>query len=171
MEPIIKYKLKLQVDEVMETQTYDVLGKTVSSPYCLSEVFCNLIAEVFDMEHEPEEIFIALALDTKNHVVGAFEVSRGAISTSIVHPREVMKRLITCNAASFIVAHNHPSGSTKPSAEDESVTYRLGLVGKLIGIPLLDSLVVCGKGNYFSFKEDGEIMAKIDLTDLSKFNG
>ncbi|MEE3807217.1 JAB domain-containing protein [Lysinibacillus fusiformis] len=48
-----------------------------------------------------------------------------SLNSSIVHPREVLKSALLSNAASMIVAHNHPSNVCDPSSEDISVTKRL----------------------------------------------
>ncbi len=98
------------------------------------------------------EVFCSLHLDTRNYVLGCEEVSRGSLSQSLVHPREVYKAAILGNAASIIVAHNHPSGDPAPSSEDHAVTQRLYDAGELIGIPLLDSVII-GCTQYYSIRE------------------
>lgn len=49
----------------------------------------------------------------------------------------------------MILAHNHPSGDVSPSDEDIELTYRLVEAGRLLGMPVLDSLVI-GDGEYRS---------------------
>jgi DNA repair protein RadC len=56
-----------------------------------------------DREH-----FLVLTLDCKNRLIGLNTVSIGSLSSSLAHPREVMKLAILQNAAAIIVAHNHP---------------------------------------------------------------
>ena len=65
---------------------------------------------------------------------------------SLVHPREVFKAAILNNAYSIIVAHNHPSGSTDASPEDCQTTRQLVDVGKMIGVPIVDHLIVSFRG-------------------------
>lgn len=84
--------------------------------------------------------------------VSCEEVSRGTLSTSLVHPREVYKGAILSSAAAIITAHNHPSGDPEPSREDLEVAKRLYAAGELLGIPMLD-FVVIGKGRYYSDRE------------------
>lgn len=67
-----------------------------------------------------------------------------------------MKVAILSNAASILVAHNHPSGSVTPSLEDIQVTERLKQAGELMGIELLDHLII-GDNTYLSLKEKGYI--------------
>lgn len=82
--------------------------------------------------------------------------SIGAIDSSIVSPREILKAAILSNAAKMILIHNHPSGNVKPSIEDSKITDRMIQIGELMGISLLDSIIVGGNNNaLFSFKERG----------------
>ena len=104
------------------------------------------------------ENFIVLGLDTKNKVNFIETVSIGTVNGAMVHPREVFKSLVTGNATSFIVAHNHPTGDVAPSQEDIQVTKRLKQAGELMGITMLDSLIVTGdasNSNHISLKEKG----------------
>jgi DNA repair protein RadC len=122
----------------------------VSSP---GEVYKFLKKKIGD---EPEEVFVALYLNTKNMVVAYRPLARGTINEAMIHPREVFKYALLANCASVIVAHNHPSGSVTPSREDISVTQRLLNAGKVIGIELLDHVIVTDK-SYESLKESGHI--------------
>jgi DNA repair protein RadC len=58
------------------------------------------------------------------------------------------------NAASIIVAHNHPSGDPSPSPEDVSVTRHILSAGKMLDIEVLDHLVI-GQQRFVSLKERG----------------
>lgn len=94
------------------------------------------------MRDLPEEHFYVLLLDTRNQVIGLSLISKGTISASLVHPREVFKPAILANAAGMIVAHNHPSGNPTPSTEDLEITKTLVNAGKLLSISVLDHLVI-----------------------------
>lgn len=104
---------------------------------------------------DDREVFFVMCLNTKNHVVAVYRCHIGSLNASIVHPREVFKSAILNNAASVIVAHQHPSGDITPSMEDISVTKRLAEAGKLLGIEVLDHLVVNNEGRFTSLKERG----------------
>ena len=110
-----------------------------------------LEAELSELGYEK---FIALALNTKNHVTAVLPVSSGSLNASIVHPRELFQRAILANCASLILAHNHPSGDPVPSPEDIALTRKLIEAGVLLDIPVLDHIVL-GYGRYVSFKERG----------------
>lgn len=150
MKIIPRYRLELVREK---SSRYDMDTTQMSSP----DMVRGALETIFQFEKQAEEIFAILALDTKNHIIGAFEVSRGSINSSIVHPREVFKRAILANASSIILAHNHPSGDVEPSHEDRVLTHRLQEGGKLLGTPIIDH-IVCGTGGaYYSFKEEGDI--------------
>jgi DNA repair protein RadC len=102
---------------------------------------------------DDREAFFVMCLNTKNHVVAVHRCHIGSLNASIVHPREVYKSAILNNAASVIVAHQHPSGESTPSTEDINVTKRLVEAGKLLGIELLDHLVVNSDNRFTSLKE------------------
>jgi len=101
-------------------------------------------------------MLVVCCLDAKNQPTLINIASIGTLNSSLVHPREVFKAAILGNAASIIVAHNHPSGDPSPSPEDISITTRLREVGKIIGIDVIDHIVI-GFNNYVSLKEKGII--------------
>ncbi len=99
-----------------------------------------------------QESFHALFLDPRHRLRSRQVVSLGTLTSSLVHPREVFAPALRRGAAALIVAHNHPSGDPQPSSEDEAVTRRLLEVGRLVGVPLLDH-VVLGQGRWVSLRE------------------
>lgn len=106
-----------------------------------------------EMQYLKQECFKIIMLDTKNKVIKVEEITRGTLNSSLVHPREVFVKAIKQHAAAIILAHNHPSGDTEPSAEDKSITRRLVEAGELIGISVLDHIII-GRGTYMSFKQE-----------------
>ncbi len=143
---LTRYKLELVKES---NSVYDLSGKKVSSPMDAADI----AREVFKTDSQAEEIFGILTLDTKNNVNGVFEVSRGSLNSSIVHPREVFKRALLQNASTIILVHNHPSGECEPSHEDIVLTNRLDECGKILGIKILDHIIL-GE-SFYSFKEAG----------------
>jgi DNA repair protein RadC len=102
------------------------------------------------------ECFIALFLDVKNRLIKCEELSRGTLTHASVHPREVVKSALANNAASVILAHNHPSGVTEPSKADLAVTTMLKQALALIDVRILDHLIIAGN-NVHSFAEHGQL--------------
>lgn len=100
-----------------------------------------------------QEHFILICLDKLMAPIKTKVITVGLLDRSLVHPREVFRHAIVANAASIIIAHNHPSGSTEPGAEDTATTQRLVQAGELLGIPVLDHLVIAKTG-FYSFQEN-----------------
>jgi DNA repair protein RadC len=99
-----------------------------------------------------QETFHVLLLDGKHRLRRHEQVSQGTLTSSLVHPREVFGPAIREGAAALIVVHNHPSGDPEPSAEDLAVTRRLVEVGRILGVPLLDHVVIADAG-YVSIRD------------------
>jgi DNA repair protein RadC len=104
----------------------------------------------------PSEVFACLYLDNRHRVIAFEELFFGTIDGCSVHPREVVRRALTHNAAAAIFVHNHPSGVTEPSRADETITTRLKEALALIDVRVLDHFIV-GVGEPFSFAEHGKL--------------
>lgn len=102
---------------------------------------------------ETQEKFLVLPLDVRRRPLSApLVVAVGTVDGVSVHPRDVFAAAVKWNAKSVVVAHNHPSGSPKPSARDRSLTAALDAAGKMMGIALLDH-VILGARTHYSFAE------------------
>lgn len=113
--------------------------------------------EVFDLfyeklKDEKQENFYVLMLNNKNFVIGQEKISLGIVDSSIIHPREIFKPAIKNSASRIIIAHNHPSGDSSPSKEDEKVTEEIVKAGEVIGIQVLDHVII-GR-DYWSWREN-----------------
>ncbi len=102
----------------------------------------------------PVEEFHVLTLDAQHRITRDRLVTRGILTSSLVHPREVFRTAIAEAAAGVIVVHNHPSGTPAPSTDDRAVTRQLVEAGRLLDIPVYDHVIV-GGDQYFSFAEAG----------------
>ena len=91
------------------------------------------------------EGFFVLPLAADRRVLAApILVSLGEASTTTVDPGEVFSAALQVGAKAIIVAHNHPSGNLKPSAQDQILTKQLNRLGEILGIDVLDHLIVSG---------------------------
>ena len=116
---------------------------------CSEEVANYYIPLLKDLKKEQ---FRVLLLDIKNKVIKEVLISQGSLTSSIVHPSEVIKPVIKESAASVIFIHNHPSGDPEPSSDDIEITNRLCKSCSILGISVLDHIIVA-EGGYFSFKQ------------------
>lgn len=91
---------------------------------------------------KPHEVFACLFLDSQHRLIAFEELFRGTLSQTSVYPREVVIRALHHQAAAVVFAHNHPSGSTQPSAADESLTRTLKSALALVDVRVLDHFVV-----------------------------
>ncbi|HDR9257288.1 TPA: DNA repair protein RadC [Burkholderia vietnamiensis] len=102
----------------------------------------------------PYEVFVTLYLDARHGLIEVEESARGSLTRMAVYPREIVRRALMLNAASLIIAHNHPSGAVQPSAEDRRLTRVLHEALALVDTKLLDHVVV-GTADTFSFARAG----------------
>ncbi len=95
-----------------------------------------------DIRSSKREHFVVFYLDSREQEIRRDTVSVGTLNESLVHPREVFENAIRHNAASIIVAHNHPSGDLEPSMDDIEVTKKLKQAGRLLDIKVTDHVIV-----------------------------
>lgn len=107
--------------------------------------------ELGALEHE---VFSILMLDNRHKLIKYQQLFRGTVDGASVHPREVVKEVLACNACAVILAHNHPSGDPEPSQADELTTNRLKNALALIDVRVLDHIVVA-RERQISFAERG----------------
>ena len=88
------------------------------------------------------EIFAVLFLDAAHRLIVLEEMFRGTLTQTSVYPREVVVRALTLNAASVVLAHNHPSGAAQASRADEAITQTLKASLALIDVRVLDHFIV-----------------------------
>lgn len=109
------------------------------------------------LEDSDRECMIAVYLNIKNEPTAIHTVSIGTLSTSPLHPREVLKAALLSNAATFILAHNHPSGDPTPSTDDIEVTRRMTDAGRLLGIELIDHVIIGSDERFISLRQQGQL--------------
>jgi DNA repair protein RadC len=90
----------------------------------------------------PHEVFAVLFLDSQHRLIALEELFRGTLTQTSVYPREVVVRALALNAASVVLAHNHPSGTPKPSRADEALTQTIKAALALVDVRVLDHFVV-----------------------------
>lgn len=111
-----------------------------------------LLCDMYNHDVETEEVSYLLCLDTRNVLIGVFELSRGTVGNTAMNPREIIFKALMTNAVKIIVAHNHPSGDVTPSNCDIDVTKRLKEACDVMGLTLMDHIII-GENCYLSMKE------------------
>jgi DNA repair protein RadC len=125
-------------------------GQTLSSPQAVKQ-YLRIV-----FRHMDHEAFYVLFLDVKNRLIASREMFRGTLTHTSVYPREVVKEALARNAASVMLAHNHPSGTPEPSDSDLLLTRTLKQALSLVDIRVLDHFVVAGH-QVHSFAEHGQL--------------
>jgi DNA repair protein RadC len=104
-----------------------------------------------ELEHEE---FWIVYLNNSNKVLHRAQLSKGGITGTLVDVRLVMKQALELGAVALVLAHNHPSGTLKPSVADKQITMKLKTAAAVLDIKVLDHLIITQK-EYFSFADEG----------------
>lgn len=156
MARMTKYRTRLTENKrvVLEKEVsmnYPDLSYIIRSPEDVVQVGKSFMR----IHEEPEEYMYMICLNTKNRVIGVFEISHGNVNSSIVGTREVFQKALLANAVSIILMHNHPSGDSTPSRQDIDITSKLVEAGRILGIEVLDHIIIGDR--YTSLKEKGHM--------------
>jgi DNA repair protein RadC len=125
----------------------------LTSIFSSSDIFNVLESYFADLLHE--EFWIIL-LNKRNAILNKILISKGGLAGTVADPKIIFKAALEHNAASIILAHNHPSGNLKPSSADIRLTKKLVEAGNMLDISILDHVIFCDK-KYYSFADAGEI--------------
>lgn len=142
----LKIKAALSLAARLETPTFNQ-KKAITA-----ELAYQLIKEAF--KGAKKEMLLVLLQDAKGCAIHWEVVSVGTLTKTLVHPREIFYPAIRYQAASIILAHNHPSGDLTPSEADYQMTKHLITVGKMMGFPIHDHLIISETG-YLSLRQKG----------------
>jgi len=109
----------------------------------------------YSREHlEHYESFNIIFLNNSNQVLGVSQISKGGITGTLCDIRILFQSLLKANAVAFIVYHNHPSGTLRPSEADKALTKKIKDAGEFLDIKLLDHLIIT-PDSFYSFADEG----------------
>ncbi len=106
------------------------------------------------MQYKGHEMFAVVFLNRANKVLHHEIISEGGITGTVADPRIILKKALEHNATSIILSHNHPSGSLKPSRQDEELTHKIKEAAGYLDIQVIDHIIVSEEG-YYSFADEG----------------
>ena len=95
------------------------------------------------------ETVYLLCLDAKGMVINCYLMCEGSVTSANLSFRKVIDTAIRSNAASAVLAHNHPGGLALPSPEDIAVTNRLAKALHMADVTLVDHIIVA-ENDYIS---------------------
>ena len=101
-----------------------------------------------------QERFVVMYLNRSNRVLGVYPVSLGGITGTVADIRLILSVALKVVATSIMLAHNHPSGSLKPSRPDIELTSKIKEAAKYLDITLMDHLILSPENEYLSFADE-----------------
>lgn len=140
---------ELAARRMAETQAGELRPQMVASKD-IYDYFYPLMCDL-----SVEECWV-LMLNQSNRVIDRARVSMGGLTATAVDVRCVLREALMRRATSIALVHNHPSGNSRPSAQDNALTRRLAEAAQVMDIRLMDHLVVCD-GTYYSYSDEGRI--------------
>ena len=102
-----------------------------------------------------EEAWVLL-MNQNYKLIKAERLSRGGITETAVDVRMIIKQAVLCNATIVAITHNHPSGSTRPSKDDDRLTERVKKACDVMRLFFADHVIVTD-GNYYSYRDQGKL--------------
>ena len=105
------------------------------------------------IDREKEHFWVA-GLAVNSSLLFIELISLGSQTSTVVSPMEVFSFALQKRATSIILVHNHPSGDLQPTEHDREITDRLLVVGKIVGTPVIDHLII-SETDYLSFEKIG----------------
>lgn len=106
-------------------------------------------------DNKTEECW-AILMNSCARVIKRIRISSGGLNTCLIDIRVLLKEAILCEATSFILSHNHPSGNKKPSTEDDKLTQSAATAAKTLNIRMLDHVIICND-SYYSYADEGRL--------------
>ncbi len=123
-------------------------GQTLSN----SQEVYNVMKPLF-AENDDVETVYCIFLNAKNRILAIEKIFSGTISSSVIYPRELVKRIIAHKSSAIVLTHNHPSGFVEPSPEDKAITVRMAIALASIDVILHDHIII-GDG-FYSMADSG----------------
>jgi DNA repair protein RadC len=114
----------------------------------------DILRPFFQPFIEHHEAFYILLLNRANKVLGVSKISEGGLSGTVVDIRIIFQAAILSQAQSVIMAHNHPSGTNRPSEQDKNLTKKIKKAGEYMDINILDHLILTTE-SFYSFADEG----------------
>lgn len=104
----------------------------------------------------PTEEFWVLLLNQAFKVIDGVRISTGGLASTTVDVRCILREALLKRAVAMALCHNHPSGSLRPSREDDGLTEQVNKAAKVMNIRLIDHVILTD-GNFYSYADEGRI--------------
>ena len=113
------------------------------------------------LEELYHEEFWLMTLNTAHRVINKHRISTGSQTGTVVDVRDIVRKCLDDKATAYVLCHNHPSGTLKPSEQDRIITRQVSNAGNLFSLNLVDHIIIgnandgAGTGCYLSFADEG----------------
>lgn len=114
------------------------------------------IRKFYHEDIEIYESFFILLLNNSLETIGYAKISQGGLTSTVVDVRIICKYAIDSLAVNVMIAHNHPSGTLRPSEADHQITKKIKNALNLLDINLTDHIILTTE-SYYSFRDNGDI--------------
>ena len=118
-----------------------------------AQIYERMRNKIGNLDHE--EIWM-LVLNRQNQIKKEIRLTTGTSSSSVFETKGAIKMAILENAEGLILTHNHPSGTLKPSPQDDKLTSDFREACKYMGIRLLDHVIVTING-FYSYNDSSRL--------------
>ena len=135
--------------QVVKEQTahYESLPE-VTDPASL----CCLIREALGLDKKLQEEVHIIMFNAKMKPIGSALIGMGGLTTCPASLADIFRPAICKGAYAICLTHNHPSGETEPSVQDDVLTKNAIAAGKILGIEVVDH-IICADGGFHSYRD------------------
>lgn len=120
---------------------------------CSQDIFLYFHPLMCDL---PVEECWVMLLNQASRLIDALRISQGGLASTQVDVRCILREALLKRAMALVLCHNHPSGNTRPSTDDDRLTQALSQAAKVMNIRMLDHLIV-SDGGYYSYADEGRL--------------
>lgn len=120
---------------------------------CSENIFKYMQPRIGHLNHE--EIWV-IFLNRRNAVTGSRQFSKGSATGTVFDVKSIMREALLRNAEGIILCHNHPSGNTRPSGQDDNITRIMKTAADSLGLRMLDHIIVTQSG-FYSYADSGQL--------------
>lgn len=117
------------------------------------DIYNVMLPKIGNLPHE--EIW-ALYLNQGNKLTAALRVTSGTSVASILDLKKIMKHALLEDAQAMVLCHNHPSGTLRPSVNDDRITKTVKEGCTTLDIRLIDHVIVTANG-YYSYSDSDKL--------------
>lgn len=119
-----------------------------------SQAAYNSMRDRFEgLQHEE---FWIITLNRAGKIIQRLQISRGGTAATAVDIKLILKAALNYLASSIILFHNHPSGTLRPSLEDDRLTRRIIEGAKAIDVKVNDHIIITDT-DYYSYNDNGRL--------------